>query len=303
MNSQPPGAARSIGERMTDPFVLVTGSSTGIGKACALHLAKNGFSVIAGVRQMEDAKKLERVAGSNLVGIHLDIADSDSIAGAVTKIAEIMGESGLAGIVNNAGISVPGPMEFLSRDDWRRQFEVNVFGHADVTRALLPSLRNYVSVRGPGSARIIFIGSIGGRLAMPVLGPYSASKHAIAAIAGSLRMELRNQGIHVCLIEPGAIQSEIWRKGDEFAATIPNDAPSRELYGKQIDAVVQSARHSAASAIPAEVVARVVFQCMTRVNPPPRRTVGRDAMFAAILRRILPEKLFDRILLHTLKIG
>jgi NAD(P)-dependent dehydrogenase (short-subunit alcohol dehydrogenase family) len=287
---------------MTDPFILVTGSSTGIGKACALYLAKSGFSVIAGVRKMEDAKKLELAAGSNLVGIQLDIADSDSIAAAAAKIAEITGESGLAGIVNNAGIGVHGPIEFLSRDDWRRQFEVNVFGHVDVTRALLPLLRKRVSAHGKGAGRIIFIGSIAGRVSMPIMGPYCASKHAIAAIASSLRMELRNQGIHVCLIEPGAIQSEIWRKGDEFAATIVADAPLREYYGGEIDAIVRTSRESAAGAIPAEVVARLVNHCMTSSKPPRRKTVGRDAMFAAILKRFVPESVFDKILLWGVKI-
>ena len=288
---------------MANAFVLVTGSSTGIGKACALYLAKSGFSVIAGVRKMEDAKNLELVAGSNLQGIQLDIADSDSITGAAGKIAEITGESGLAGIVNNAGIGVHGPVEFVSREDWRKQFEVNVFGHADVTRAMLPLVRRHVSARGAGAGRIIFIGSIAGRVSMPIMGPYCASKHAIAAIAASLRMELRSQGIHVCLIEPGAIQSEIWRKGDEFAAGIAADAPARDIYGGQIDAVIKTSRKSAADAIPAESVARVVYHCMTGSNPPRRRTVGRDAKIAAVLRWILPEKWFDGVLMSMLKIG
>jgi NAD(P)-dependent dehydrogenase (short-subunit alcohol dehydrogenase family) len=288
---------------MSDPFVLVTGSSTGIGKACALYLAKNGFSVIAGVRKTDDAQTLELAAGANLQGIHLDIANSDSIASAAAKITEITGESGLGGIVNNAGISVSGPMESLSRDDWRKQFEVNVFGHVDVTKALLPALRKDVARRGFGSARIMFIGSIAGRISMPILGPYSASKHAIASMAASLRMELRKQGIHVCLIEPGAIQSEIWRKGEEIVETISKDDPARKLYGAEIDAIVRSARDSAKNAIPAEVVARLVHHCMTRSRPPRRRTVGRDAMFAGMLRRILPERVFDRVLLGALKIG
>jgi NAD(P)-dependent dehydrogenase (short-subunit alcohol dehydrogenase family) len=283
-------------------FALVTGSSTGIGKACALHLAKNGFSVIAGVRKTEDAKNLESIGGANLVGIQLDIADSESIAAAAKKIAEMTGESGLAGIVNNAGIGVHGPVEFLSRDDWRRQFEVNVFGHADVTRALLPLVRKHVSTRGMGSGRILFIGSIAGRVSMPIMAPYCASKHAIAAMASSLRMELRNQGIYVCLIEPGAIQSEIWRKGDEFGSTIPADDPARKFYGDEIEAVLRTSRESAAGAIPADVVAKLVNVCLTSSRPPRRKTVGRDAMFAGILKRILPERMFDKVLLWALKI-
>jgi NAD(P)-dependent dehydrogenase (short-subunit alcohol dehydrogenase family) len=283
-------------------FVLITGSSTGIGKACALHLAKNGFTAIAAVRREEDAKSLELAAGTNLRPIQLDIADANSISAAASKIAEITGDSGLAGIVNNAGISVPGPVEFIPMDGWRKQFEVNVFGQIAVTQALLPLLRKHVAASGKGSARIIFIGSIAGRITMPILGAYSASKHALAAISGALRMELLDQGIHVCLIEPGAIQSEIWRKGDEFASSIPPDDPARELYGKHIDAVIQTSRESAAGAIPADRVARLVEICMTASNPPPRKVVGRDAFFAAALRRILPEKLFYKILLKTLKI-
>ena len=287
---------------MNDRFVLITGSSTGIGRACALYLAGRGFSVIAGVRKAEDAKNLEQIAGANLVGIQLDIADSQSVAAAAGKIGEITGESGLTGIVNNAGIGVHGPMEFLSRDDWRRQFEVNVFGHADVTRALLPSIRKHVAARGKGAARSFSSDRSGAEFSMPIMGPYSASKHAIAAMATSLRMELRRQGIHVCLIEPGAIQSEIWRKGDEFAATISADAPLRQIYGGEIEAIVRISRESSATAIPAESVARVVHRCLTASSPPRRRTVGRDAMFTAIFRRTLPEKWFDGVLLKFLRI-
>jgi len=287
---------------MTGRFVLVTGASTGIGKACALYLAKNGFSVIAGVRRDEDGKNLELIAGGNLQGIRLDVADSASIEAAGKKIAEITGDSGLAGIVNNAGISVPGPLEFVSRDDWRRQFEVNAFGQVAVTQALLPLVRRHVAARGHGAGRIVFIGSIAGRVTMPMMGPYSASKHAIAAIAAALRMELHEQGIHVCLIEPGAIQSEIWRKGIEFAATIPADAPPREFYGRQIDAAVNNARDSAAGAIPADRVARLVWRCLSSPRPPRRKTIGRDALLAAVLKRILPEKWFDGVLLMAMKI-
>jgi NAD(P)-dependent dehydrogenase (short-subunit alcohol dehydrogenase family) len=286
---------------MNDRFVLVTGSSTGIGKACSLYLAKSGFTALAAVRREEDVKAIE-AASSNVRGIQLDIADDASIAFAAAKINEITGESGLAGIVNNAGISVPGPVEFIPRDGWRKQFEVNVFGHVAVTQALMPELRKHVARFGKGSARIVLIGSIAGRVAMPILGAYSASKHALAAIAGAMRMELRNESIHVCLIEPGAIQSEIWRKGDEVASGIPADDPSRAIYGNVIDAVIKTSRESAANAIPAEVVARLVHRCMTAAKPPRRKTVGRDAYFAATLRKFLPEKWFDAVLLKALKL-
>jgi NAD(P)-dependent dehydrogenase (short-subunit alcohol dehydrogenase family) len=286
---------------MKDRFVLVTGSSTGIGKACSLYLAKNGFTALAAVRRDEDAKALES-AGPNIRGIKLDVADDASIASAAAKIAEITGESGLAGIVNNAGISVPGPVEFIPRDGWRKQFEVNVFGHVAVTQAMLPLLRNHVARFGKGSARIVLIGSIAGRVTMPILAAYSASKFALASIAGALRMELRHDGIHVCLIEPGAIQSEIWRKGDESASDIAPDDPARAKYGKLIDAVVKTSRESAANAIPAEVVAKLIHRCMTAANPPRRKTVGRDAYIAALLKKYLPESWFDAFLVKALKL-
>jgi NAD(P)-dependent dehydrogenase (short-subunit alcohol dehydrogenase family) len=282
-------------------FVLITGSSTGIGKACAVALSRKGFSVLAGVRKMEDGEKLKLIAGPDLQGIQLDIADTQSIMAAAAKISELTGNAGLAGLVSNAGIGVPGPIEFLTRDDWRRQFEVNLFGHVELTSALLPALRRHVAAAGAGAARIVFIGSIAGRVSIPILGPYSASKHALAATAGSLRMELRRQRIHVCLLEPGAIQSEIWKKGDEAGAAIGPDAPPRQLYGPEIDAIIASSRQSAADAIPADRVARVVHKCLTHPRPPARKTVGRDAFFAAMLRKILPERAFEKVLLMGLK--
>jgi NAD(P)-dependent dehydrogenase (short-subunit alcohol dehydrogenase family) len=286
--SQPSTSAR---------HVLITGSSTGIGRACALHLAKSGFSVIAGVRRAEDGKNLESAAGGNLRSIQLDIADSGSIAGAMSQLADL----DLAGLVNNAGISVVGPVEFVGLDDWRRQFEVNFLGQVAMTQALLPMLRRRVAAHGPGAARIVFIGSIAGRITLPLFGPYSASKHGLAAVAAALRLELRPQGIHVCLIEPGAIQSEIWRKGQERAAAIPADTAARRMYGSMIDALQRRARDAAAGAVSADHVARLVHRCLTHPRPPIRKTVGRDALVAAALRRILPEKWFDRVILRALR--
>jgi short-subunit dehydrogenase len=148
----------------------------------------------------------------------------------------------------------------------------------------------------------VFIGSITGRVTMPVVGPYSASKHALVAVAAALRMELREQGIFVSLIEPGAIQSEIWRKGDEFASAIPPAFPARKLYGSQIDAVVAGSRNSARGAIPAERVARLIHRCLTSPHPPARKLIGRDARMAAILRQVLPEAWFDKVLMKVLKL-
>ncbi len=288
---------------MSDRFVLVTGSSTGIGKACAMYLARNGFVPIAGVRRDEDAKKLELIAGDKkLHCVILDVASSESVSGAAKKIEEICGDDGLCGVVNNAGIGVHGPVEFVSMQDWQKQFDVNVFGQVMVTQAMLPLVRKYVSSNGYGSGRIIFIGSIAGRVSMPIMAPYCASKHAIAAIASSLRIELAEQGIYVSLIEPGAIQSEIWRKADEFSVKIAPDAPARVNYGTMIDAVTGTAQKSAAGAIPAEAVAKVVERCLTAAKPPKRKLVGNDAVMAAIARRFLPEGWFEGMLRKAIKV-
>lgn len=296
------GSGKSDKAEMADPHqghVLISGSSTGIGRACAIYLANKGYSVIAGVRRREDGEKLE--AAAKLRSILLDVADSSSIAAAAEQINQIVGQEGLLGVVNNAGIGIGGPVEFVSLEDWRRQFEVNVFGHIAVTQAMLPLIRRHVANKGLG--RVIFIGSIAGRITMPIMGPYSSSKHAIAAVATALRMELIEQKIDVCLIEPGAIQSEIWRKSEELAASLPEDGPARAMYGRQVEALVRLARKSAAGAIGAERVAALVARCLRSRRPPIRKLVGRDAKMGAIVRWILPERWLDRLLLWARKSG
>jgi NAD(P)-dependent dehydrogenase (short-subunit alcohol dehydrogenase family) len=284
--------------------VLITGSSTGIGRACALHLARKGYSVLAGVRRETDAASLlAAAAGDPLQPILIDVADADSIAAACVRIAEITGNFGLRGLVNNAGIGVLGPVEFVEIDGWRKQFEVNLFGQIAVTQAMLPLLRRHVAARGAGAARIINIGSIAGRIGQPILGPYCASKHAMEALSDVLRLELAGQGVQVSLLEPGAIKSEIWRKGEETASGVPADAPARQNYGQLIDAIARIAKKSAANAPPAELVATVVERCLTSRRAPSRVVIGRDAKVAAILRRFLPDHWFDAIFLRAIGIG
>jgi NAD(P)-dependent dehydrogenase (short-subunit alcohol dehydrogenase family) len=286
----------------TTRSVLISGASSGIGKASALHLASRGFFVIAGVRREQDGQQLESASQGRLCAMSLDITDPASIARTRNKVEELTGESGLLGLFNNAGIAVAGPVEHVSPDEWRRQFEVNVIGHIALTQALLPLIRRHVAGHGHGSGRIIFTGSISGRVALPILGPYSASKHAIAAIATALSQEVRAQGILVSLLEPGAIQSEIWKKADDFIATVGPHDPARVLYSRHIDAMIQQTHEGARSAIPAEHVARLVEECLTRPRPKLRTTVGRDAAIAALLRWLLGERLFYRMIARAIKI-
>jgi short-subunit dehydrogenase len=200
----------------------------------------------------------------------------------------------LRALVNNAGIGVSGPIEFISREDWLKQFDVNLFGQAAMTQSLLPLLRQYAA-RAESTARVIMIGSIAGRLAQPTLGPYCASKSALRTLSASLRMELRPQKIDVSLIEPGAIQSEIWNKGKEAGTKLGPDHPARKHYGKAIDAINAISAKSAKGAIPAETVARVVEKCITRRRPRTSILVGMDAKMGAALQWLLPESWFEAI--------
>src|ERR1700730_7250159 len=189
--------------------VVVTGASTGIGRATALHLDRLGFRVFAGVRREADAEELKKAATQRLSTLLIDVTDGDGVRAAAERVEQESPE-GLAGLVNNAGIAVGGPLEFVPIDAVRYQFEVNVIGMVAVTQALLPSLRK-------GHGRIVNIGSVGGRTAAPFVGPYAASKHAVEAFTESLRQELRPWGIWVAVIEPGAIATPIWEKGKQGA--------------------------------------------------------------------------------------
>jgi len=282
--------------------VLITGTSTGIGRACAVYLARKGFVVLAGARKEADAPVLETVGNQQICPVRIDVTDAASITAAAQRVREVVGEAGLCGLVNNAGVGVLGPIEFVPIEGWRKQFEVNVFGQVMVTQAMLPLLREHVARFGHGSARIINITSIGGRLAQPILGPYTASKFAMESISDSLRLELRRQGIRICVIQPGAVQSEIWRKGQEQTSTFPPDSPARVLYGQVIDGVEATARNAEKTAVPAEDVAKVVETCLTKRRPRTRYLIGKDAKSAALAQSILPTTWFDGIMAKVMKI-
>jgi len=271
--------------------VVITGASSGIGAACARHLDQLGFTVWAGVRRQADGDALVRVASPRLRVVMLDVTDPISVAEAGRTIAEETSGSGLAALVNNAGISVAGPLELLPLADVRMQFEVNVIGALAVTQALLPSLR---LARG----RIINISSIAGLAATPFLGAYCGSKFALEAMSDALRLELAPWGMTVSLIEPGAIQSQIWQRATMSATrTLGEVAPeSLALYAQPLDRMQKVIAGAAARAIPADVVARTVAHALTASRPRTRYLVGHDARFRALLKRILPDRAQDRLL-------
>jgi NAD(P)-dependent dehydrogenase (short-subunit alcohol dehydrogenase family) len=272
--------------------VFITGCSTGIGRACVLDLTRRGFTVLAGVRKTAHAQELEQACGS-AQGVIIDVTDTGSIAAAAEKVRQIVGDAGLVGLINNAGVSVHGPVEHVPLCEWRRQFEVNFFGQIAVTQAMLPLLRQGVATHGMGASRIVMMSSIAGLIAQPIVAPYNASKYALEAVGDSLRMELRRQGIKVCLVEPGAIDTPIWNKTETNGSIFPPDHPARKLYSSTIDGVLKAARRAAAGAIPAEAVAKAVAACMTRKRPRARYVVGWDAFAGAWAKRFLPTAVMD----------
>jgi len=270
---------------MASGTVLVTGASTGIGEATALHLKELGFDSVGAVRKEEDA---ERLRSRGLRAVKLDVTDPGSISAARAEL----GDAPLAGLVNNAGIAVAGPVEFLPLDQLRLQLEVNVVGQVAVIQQFLPPLR-------AGGGRIVNLSSIGGRVALPLLSPYNASKFALEGISDSLRRELYGQGVDVILIEPGGVKTPIWKKSHELADEMLEDAPpeAERLYGRQIEAVrtgtMRIARETGSE--PSEV-AEVIGEALTASRPRTRYLVGRDAKLRARMAKVLPDRVMDRMI-------
>ena len=271
--------------------VVVTGASTGIGEAVALRFDRRGWQVFAGVRREADAERLTRQAGSRLRTVMLDVTDEQMVGAAADTIRSAVGPGGLAGVVNNAGVALGGPVEFLPLDEWRRQLEVNVIGQIAVTKAVLPMIRQ-------GRGRIVFIGSISGRVAAPMMGPYSASKFALAAIAETLRHELRPWGIRVVLIEPGAIKTAIWDKGRRSLTAAHELLPAEalEVYRGHLEELKRVVEHQDRAGIPAETVASVVERALLARRPRARYLVGPDARAGGVMSRVLPDSLKDEVL-------
>ncbi len=281
---------------MVDRAVVVTGASTGIGEACALHLDRLGFRVFAGVRSDGAAEALKGKASERLAPVNLDVIDGTLIASAARRVEAAVGKKGLQGLVNNAGIALAGPLEFLPVDALRQQLEVNVIGQIAVTQAFLPLLRL-------STGRIVNIGSISGRLATPFLGPYTASKFALEALTDALRGELQPWGIHVSIVEPSGIATPIWQKSlaaaDQLLARLPPQV--NELYGPAITRMRKIAARSGETGMPADVVARAVAHALTVKNPKTRYAVGRGARLTILIAKFVPDRLRDRIIASQLR--
>lgn len=277
--------------------VVITGASTGIGAACALHLDRLGFTVFAGVRKAEDGIALQRAGSDRLVPLELDVTDLATIEKAHTVVSESVRTNGLFGLINNAGIAVVGPVEAVPISDFRQQLEVNVIGQVAVTQMFLPLIRQ---ARG----RIINMGSIAGLSTMPLMGPYSASKFALEAITDALRLEVQQWGIHVSIIEPGAIATPIWDKSaiDAAEREAAIETELRTLYKPVVAAVRKIVGEASKRAISSDAVAKVVEAALTAPSPKTRYLVGTDAKLRALMARVLPDRTSDRLLRWILKL-
>ncbi|HEU5092967.1 MAG TPA: SDR family oxidoreductase, partial [Nitrospira sp.] len=265
--------------------VVITGASTGIGAACALHLDRLGFAVFAGVRKSEDGVALQKAGSDRLVPLELDVTDLTTIQKSHAVVLEATKKRGLFGLINNAGIAVVGPLEAVPISDLRQQLEVNVIGQVAVTQEFLPLVRQ---ARG----RIVNMGSIAGLSTMPLMGPYSASKFALEAITDALRLEVQQWGIHVAIIEPGAIATPIWNKSTIEAAEreAAIETELRTLYKPVVAAVRKVVGEASKRAISSDAVAKVVEEALTAPTPKTRYLVGTDAKLRALMVKLLPDR-------------
>ena len=275
-------------------YVVVTGTSTGIGAATALHLAENGFHVIAGVRSAKDGKAVKAQAPDAVTPLILDVTDESAISAAADTVADMVGDRGLAGLVNNAGIAKPAPIEFQPIADFRTQLEVNLFGPVAMVQAFLPLIRR-------GAGRIVNVGSIGGPLVLPLNGAYSASKFGMRAVTDALRLELRQWNIHVSLIEVAPVATAIFGKtyAELDALGQGLGEAGYRLYEKQIAAVRKATEKAAADADPPLVIAKAIENALTSDKPKTRYLVGHGGKEVAIVAA-LPDRARDKALAREL---
>ncbi|MGG4479972.1 SDR family NAD(P)-dependent oxidoreductase [Paenibacillus sp. CC-CFT742] len=278
----------------TQDMVVVTGTSSGIGRATAEQLAAEGFHVLAGVRRQEDADKIKQ---NNIEPVILDITAIDTLRALAERVEQDPLGRPLRAVVNNAGIAVNAPLEMVPLDEFRRQIEVSVIGQVAVIQALTPALLK-------SGGRVVNIGSVGGKISMPGFGIYSAAKYAMEAINDSLRREMSSFGLKVIMITPGGVSTSLSEKGvttaDRLSKLMTPDQHRR--HDRLFDAVKAQAESWATSGIPPKKVAEVVSRAIHASNPRTRYTAGRDSALLTRLVRILPDKLLDRMLRSQMKL-
>jgi NAD(P)-dependent dehydrogenase (short-subunit alcohol dehydrogenase family) len=274
--------------------VVITGSSTGIGRACALMLDRNGFRVFAGVRKEADGDALRSAASESLTPVHVDVTDAESIAAMAEHVSGEVGDAGLHGLVNNAGTTLPWPIEYLPLDGFRRQLEVNLVGPLAVTQALLPALRQ-------GQGRVVNVTSAAGRAGVPLMASYVSAKHGLEGLSDVMRLEFRQFGIQVAVIEPGfvgtAMGGKLQRDTEGAIGSLPDEGSRR--YGPALAKLAHEIGQHAATGSPPEVVAKAALHALTSKTPRTRYPSGAGAKRMLFMRRVLPDRQFDRIILRA----
>ena len=267
-------------------LIVVTGASTGMGAATARELARRGFHVLAGVRRDVDADALR---GEGIEPHILDITVESDVAAIADRVAHDPQGLPLRALVNNAGIAVNAPVEALPIDEWRRQFEVNLFGHVAMIQALMPSL-----LRSSGT--VVNISSVGGKVALPTYSAYAGSKFAMEALSDSLRREVKNLGVKVVVVEPGAVKTAMAERGIATADRLKAGMTADQLrrYGDLIAAMSSLARSFDTDGVPADRAAKVIANAATAPRPRTRYTIGRDAAILARMSRVASDRFLDR---------
>lgn len=281
------------------PAAVVTGVSTGIGEAIAADLVKRGWRVFGTIRRAEDRDRLTAMLGENFTGLIADVTDAGSLGLAAATVADALGSEPLAGLVCNAGVSLPGPLLHQPLDELDRQWDVNV-------RGLVATVQAFAALAGakPGFAgkpgRIVTMSSVSGQLVWPFVGGYAASKHAVEAVSHALRRELMPFGVDVVIIGPGPVATPIWEKS---AAAIDRTRYQATLYGPIIEGFEKEVLARARDALPAEAVAEAVFHALTTAKPKTRYPLTRSSLTNWILPRLLPDRLLDRLAARRLGLG
>lgn len=278
--------------------VVVTGASTGIGAACAEYLGEKGFRVFATVRKQSDAEAIAARGRSCLKPLLLDVTDAESIAKAAQTVEAALDGAGLAGLVNNAGVSIDVPIECVEMDALRYQIEVNAIAPVAVTQAFLPLLRR-------AHGRVVNVSSVNGRVASPFSGPYCMAKFALEAFTDCLRQELADWGMHVASVEPGAIKTPMWDKGRTDQRDWADRASKEQLdlYGEGYQAFRKFHDQNAAGAVPCDAVSKAIFHALTAKTPRTRYLVGTDARVYARLAQICPDRVTDWVVRKVMGLG
>jgi len=274
--------------------VVITGASTGIGWAAARLLLDRGFRVFGSVRKPADADRLKSEFGVNFTALLFDVTDEPAVLAAAREVRTALDGETLAGLVNNAGIAVAGPVLGLSADEFRRQLDVNVMGPVIATQAFAPLLGVDPSLKGP-RGRIVMISSVAGKNGNPLTPAYAASKHAIEGLSESLRREMMLFGIDVIIVAPGAVKTPIWGKADEVDMTRYQNSP----YLPALQKVRQFTRHLSEIGLPPEKIAERIAEALTSSQPKVRYAITPDPM-RHLVTAMLPKRMVDRIIAKRL---